>query len=82
MDRDRAAVIKKKEKGLPRVRVTARLPVMSASEVSSGDVLELLSDERVDDGAQETTMSLEMRSPSLISSRGRGEGRLERIERR
>jgi hypothetical protein len=60
----------------------ARSPVTSASEVSSGDVLELLSDDRVDDGAQENMTSSETRSPSLISSRGRGEGRLERIEHR
>jgi hypothetical protein len=53
---------------------------MSTSEVTSGDVLELLSDDGVYDGAQENTTSSEMRSPSLISSRGRGEGQLERIE--
>jgi hypothetical protein len=55
---------------------------MSGSEVNSGDILELLNDDGVDDGAQENTSSSEMRSPSLISSRGRGEVRLEKIERR
>jgi hypothetical protein len=55
---------------------------MSASEVSSSNVLELLSDDGVDDGAQENTTSSETRSPSVISSRGRGEGWLERIEHR